>query len=159
VFQPPWDETGVLLPRRLPLVETADVLVTLSSIVAYSSGMSFTTEIRLQDVDVCRGLNRALAGLPDDQGNDTFHLVVTTDGSALTSLPSSAGPYREPYLGRSAGHGSEHQWEQGWWLTPIPRAGSLEIAVRWPAMGLEPVPVVVDGDELRAAAASSRSWP
>jgi hypothetical protein len=158
-FQPPWAEAGTLIPRRLELAATEDMLVTLSHLVAYSSGLSFVTEIRLRDTEDAQRLHRPLAGVVDDYSDDTFHLVVTADGASTTSLPREGAWRGGLSLFRTSGYGSEHQWEQQWWLAPIPATGAVELVVRWPAFGLEGLPIVIDGDEVRAAATASAAWP
>jgi hypothetical protein len=49
------------------------------------------------------------------------------------------------------GSGGMRTVEQGWWLTPVPPAGSLRFVVRCPTVGIEETVVEVDATPLQRA--------
>ncbi|MDO9354538.1 MAG: hypothetical protein Q7T55_12635 [Solirubrobacteraceae bacterium] len=55
---------------------------------------------------------------------------------------------------------SKWEWPTGLQAWPIPAEGDLKLYFRWLSQGLEEREVMLDGDELRTAAAACRGiWP
>jgi hypothetical protein len=155
-FQPPWDEQGELLPLREVVVETSDVLVIVSNVVVYSTGVSFDTDIRKSDGTLGRKVLGALAGPPHSTEADAFHVTVHIDGRVTASTRDGHGSSNQgSYFSRTGGQGGDHHWEQGWWLSPIPQGTTLRLDIEW---GEAAGAVVISGETLAAAAHQSRKW-
>jgi hypothetical protein len=51
------------------------------------------------------------------------------------------------------GHGSQFHWEH--WVFPLPPSGPVEVFAEWATAGLSETSLLIDGDELRDAAANA----
>ncbi len=76
-----------------------------------------------------------------------------TGSRSLADLPKDdEGIPTEPVIlgGGMNGGGGRYRFEQ--WVFPLPTPGPLEVFAEWSYAGLEEISIVVDGDEVRAAA-------
>ncbi len=74
-------------------------------------------------------------------------------GPSPFDLPKDAQGFpTEPIVRMTGGGGGSHGYHFGMWVYPLPPEGPLEIYVSLPALDASDKRVVVDGEEIRAAA-------
>lgn len=61
------------------------------------------------------------------------------------------GPIVYPCLWSRYPDGSNHVAEVGFWCWPLPPAEQFEVMIEWPAIGLDPASIVVDGSAFLSA--------
>lgn len=171
--QPPWlgppaNELGVPVPQRVVLARTDDVALALLDVAAFSTGLEFKLEVRLREHDELLDpfgmrmphLRRGGTDLPDEVLRFGFELA---DGRRVTNVgrfPGFDAAPDGPVLIQRGGGGGGRSWSFGYWLWPVPPAGTLAVVVEWPSQKIELTRVELDADPLRAAAAQSEQlWP
>ena len=183
---PPWSgppalEAGVLLAVERTVARSANAVVRVPVIRAFSSGCMLDVEV------VCRqgtlseddwwdllmsahgdffGSRRAR--LPDKLLRLGVRYAAgakaTTIGQHYRRTPASEDP-TGPLLSWSPGSGGMHGRELGFsgfglWLWPLPPAENFEFAVEWPFGGIELTITELDGAAIVAAASRSADyWP
>jgi hypothetical protein len=165
------------VPLRLVLARTERAAVAITGCVAYPLGAVFDVSLRIRpgslSIDERRALMHGgpfhLHG-PRDGGELPPELlrfgVLFPDGRKGTSLDDRRAffkvdsPPDGPILTPRGGGGSEHGWNMGFWLWPLPPPGLLTFVVAWPALGIPETRVETDGAPIVAAAASAEPlWP
>jgi hypothetical protein len=171
--QPPWlgppeNELGVPVPLRMQLARTDDVAVGLLDVTAFSTGLTFRMEVRLREHDELIDpfamrmphLRRGATELPDEVLRFGFELA---DGQRVTNIghfPGFEDQPPGPILIQRGGGGGGRSWSFGYWLWPLPPAGTLTVVLEWPSQQIALTRVELDAEPLRAAAAESEKlWP
>jgi hypothetical protein len=163
---PPWSETGESLPWREVIAETPDYLVMLTGFIAYSTGLAFAVDSRVTHKSVmldvlCFGPDIFRAMRREASGGDPFEHALKIDAGSSATRPGEA-PSQSTAAAMTvafrSGEGDAHSWKEWWWMSPLPTADTLDLALTWRAGELGSVAVRFDAHELRAAAARSRLW-
>jgi hypothetical protein len=171
-FGPPQDELGVCLPVSRVLGRSDRAVIALKSITVHSTGML------LELVAVARGLRQAEAnGLfhqqhladPEEGLPDGFIRVGLEygDGTRVSNLdrrhlwqsdqePDGPVLYQASGGGGQTGRGGVSM-SPAYWLWPLPPAGSLDLAVEWPALGIKLSRTQFEGDAIAGTAQRARS--
>lgn len=156
---PPRDEVGVLALSSFVLARTAEVVVAVRGITAYSDGLHLSVVVLFADETRTEDLAYSLQEYSRSPGRFRFGLAFS-DGRQGTS-----GSRDSPDVERLTDGvqlmllGSVHsglQWTGDYWLHPVPPAGPLVVGCRWPDRGIPETLVQIDPAPLIAAAASSR---
>jgi hypothetical protein len=160
--EPPWTETGEIVPWRFVLTRRDDILVQLTSFVAYSVGLEFAVDARTNVPDLFSDLIIPTPGIlaekdPEHQSLFASDFVVeaVTSSACVSSARESSDA--SGLLTATTGIGDRHRWKQGWWLTPLPEGDLLNLAIRWEKAGIDEV-VQLDAVQVRAAAHRSQGW-
>jgi hypothetical protein len=183
---PPWSgppavETGALLAVERTVARSANVVVRLPTIRAFSSGCMLDVEVVSRQgslsedewwdlhTSVYGGYHRLRGGaaLP----HRLLRLGVRyADGGKATTIGQHRRrapdePPTGPLLGWTPGGSGMHGRELGFssfglWLWPLPPAESFEFAVEWPLGGIGLTITELDGAAIVAAASRSAPyWP
>lgn len=166
---PPENELGVAVPVRELLARTDDLAIALLGVVAYSNGLQLQVELRRrtepEDVDVMHLHMRRRHARGGELAPEVLRFgVQLADGRKATNLDARPWGADEeptgPLLMERGGGGGGRSWSFGYWLWPLPPAGTLTIAVEWPALGVALTTRDLDTRPLLdAAARSERLWP
>jgi hypothetical protein len=178
--QPPDAEIGVVLALHQVVARSANVVIVLPTVRAFSTGCMFNVEVTARqgdldpetwwDLRTAPLLSFPVQGRGDRLSNRLLRLGVRyPDGSKATTLerpPLTAknGPPPGPVLSytpqSSGGRAGASVHAFGLWLWPVPPAEPIEFAVEWPIAGIGLSTVEVDGVAIRTAASGSpRYWP
>lgn len=153
---PPKDELGALLPVQRLLVQTDYLAISLSELIAYSTGFSFALELLLREP-----LTIGRTVLPNHGGakvSEALKVAIEFEGAgratSLDRFRAWTGPDPDPpfmqVMGYQYGSG-QYRIRLGWWVWPIPN-GDIRIDVEWPGEGIALISFDLDMDALRAAA-------
>ncbi|MFD9946863.1 hypothetical protein ACFWYW_00380 [Nonomuraea sp. NPDC059023] len=180
---PPAQERGAVLVSDLVLARTQNVAMIVQTIQAFSTGclinVDVITRLSADDSTLTRAIYqhmatgvKAGAPLPDDL---LRFGVRFADGSKATTVgqrvgkrypPSSAPPpgpqvsWLLPGMSMRSGPDDSGVIVAGLWLWPLPPAEPFELAVEWPAGGVELAFAEVDGAAITSAAGRSLPyWP
>jgi hypothetical protein len=187
---PPWSgpparETGAMLAVDQTVARSANVVVRLPTIRAFSPGCMLDVEVvsrqaGLSDDDWWQLHLLALGSFRRLRGGEALPAkllrlgVRYADGRKATTIESRAPrrkqPSDQPPAGpllslRPAGSGTRggaevHSSRFGLWLWPLPPAEAFEFAVEWPFGGIEFTIAGLDGAAIVAAASrSAYYWP
>lgn len=156
---PPPDEVGVLALSSFLLARTAEVVVAVRGITAYSDGLHLTVVALFADEARTEDLAYSLQEYSRSPGRFRFG-VAYADGRQGTSgsrdspdVERLGGAVALTLLGSAF---SGLQWVGDYWLHPVPPAGPMVVGCRWPDRGIPESLVQIDPGPLIAAAASSR---
>ena len=156
---PPGDEIGMLAVSSFLLARTAEVVVAVRGITAYSDGLHLAVVVIFADHARSEDLAYSLQEFSRSPGR--FRVgVAFSDGRTATSgqrdAPDieTAGRAQLKMLG-SGQH--ELMWNGEYWLWPLPPPGPLVVGCRWPDRGIPETLVQIDPEPLLSAAVRSRS--
>jgi hypothetical protein len=180
---PPPEETGAVLAVERTVARSANVVVRLPTIRAFSSGCMIDVEVVSRQGSLSEDdwwdlhssvyghfhRSRPGAALPAK----LLRLGVRyTDGTKATTIAQHprwaqdpGDPPAGPLLGWAPGSSGMHGRELGFsglglWLWPLPPAEPFEFAVEWPFGGIDLTVAELDGAAIVAAAGrSGRYWP
>ena len=156
---PPGDEVGMLALSSFVLARTAEVVVAVRGITAYSDGLHIAVVVLFADHVRSEDLAYSLQEYSRSPGRFRFGLAFS-DGRTATSGQRDApdveknGTVQLKMLG--AGQ-HELMWNGEYWLWPLPPPGPLVVGCRWPDRGIPETLVQIDPEPLLSAAALSRS--
>lgn len=164
--QPPWigpaeNVLGAGVGLEVVLARTEDVGIGVSGFVAEPNGVSFLLDFRRR-FGAFPGTEWGRPWPPEHPhaiGQDDFRFgVALPDGRKVTTLhlwqdpdPSEAMPPR--LIPRGGSGGGHYSCQQGYWLWPLPPAGTLAFVCQWPAVGIGLTRVEIDSAPILAAAA------
>lgn len=146
------------------LARTGDTAVWLSNALAYPQGLAFTVGTLLRpgtEGDEPPLWHRRSPGAALRVG------VAAADGrQALAEeehLPSAEAALQDPsalHLSPHGGGGGGLDFQQVFWLWPLPPAGSLRVYCEWRDRGISETSVEIDaGEAVAAAARAVELWP
>lgn len=167
---------GGFSPVDLTLARTADVVVFVRGILAYENGFEFEVEMRCRNWEVSESMGDAFHGYPpfrrrpgDVAGEippERFRFGIQyPDGSKATNLDSGfGGGYGDepepPVLWERGGSGGGTQWQQRYWVWPLPPAEPFAFVCEWPAAEIPLTHVEVDGAQIvDASRRAEELWP
>lgn len=156
---PPGDEIGMLAVSGFVLARTAEVVVAVRGITAYSDGLHvavvalFADHARSEDVayslqEFSRSPGRFRVGFAFSDRR------TATSGQRDAPDVEQAGTAQLKLL-RSGQQ--DLLWTGEYWLWPLPPPGPLVVGCRWPDRGIPETLVEIDPTPLLSAAARSRS--
>lgn len=161
-FGPPPRCFGGYVPARLILVHTPSALLVVDRLLAFPSGLEFTTvaarrpgPLDMADPFFWDPLHRDTPVAPPDC---VRFAIVFPDGQIASNLLDrhrGEEPPSGPVVGSFSGQGHRGHWERRWWLWPLPPAGPVRFVVEWPSEGVPETSAVVEADQLHAAAADA----
>ncbi|MEV5891416.1 hypothetical protein [Nonomuraea fuscirosea] len=186
-YAPPADQAGTMTLTGLELARTPDVVVTLPSITAYRAGCLLNVEVAMRrhtlSADDYQALQMSVfpvmvpgvtSGRPLPDTLLRFG-VRFADGTKATTVGQRFErlniPQEEPpgtrlswLLGgmsmRSGGEEAGIVTPVGLWLWPLPPREHFELALEWPAGGIELGFTSLDGSAIGSAAErSAPHWP
>ena len=173
---PPEEELGVAVPRGVVLGRSERGVVALSHTLVYSTGVMF------EFVALARGLTRSASRLlfHEQHAFDTDELpdgllrlgVELADGGRVSNIGGLAqrrlmNPETEPevpvFLPRGGGGGNAGNdrvsMKPGYWLWPLPPAGTLKLSCEWPIVDIPLTTVEIDASEMtNAASQAAQLW-
>jgi hypothetical protein len=172
--RPPWsgapeNELGVAAPTRIVLVQTDQLAIAVTDVVADSTGFAARLAIRVKPGSPGLDPRALMMGIrmgPGGPGADDEALrfgVEFSDGRRATNLERRPRPDAEtPAIVLSSAGGSGgggHSFESRYWVYPLPPPGTLTFAIEWPARGIETTRVETDaGPIVEAGSRSEQLW-
>lgn len=138
----------------------------LTGFVAYTTGLAFAVDARVTHESVmldvlCFGPDMLRWMKLEASGGDPFEHDLKIEAGSTAAHPGDAPSRGAPTamtVKLRRGEGDAHAWMEWWWLSPLPTADTLDLALTWREGELGSVEVRFDAHELRAAAARSRLW-
>lgn len=173
-MSPPENEFPAGVGITVLLASTDDVAVGLTQVEAFSTGFRFNLAARVRQLPsgLIRGelFMHVSSHVPDLQIPLENRLLVGieySDGRRASTLgdtgafsPGAEMDSDQLVMVPQGGGGAELAVDQGFWVAPLPPPGPVTVVVTWSGFGIEESRTVLDGDSLRAAAASSQTlWP
>ncbi|MGD0559355.1 MAG: hypothetical protein ABSA93_30820 [Streptosporangiaceae bacterium] len=187
---PPWSgppaaETGAVVPVDLVVARSANVVVRVPTIRAFSIGCMIDVEVASRQGDLPENdwwdlqtgghaytlPFQGIGGLPDkllrlgvrfaDETKATTLDETTPRRRSSAADDPPAGPSLSWHPSSSGSRGREGHFSRfGLWLWPLPPAEPFELAVEWPFGGIDLTFTEFDGAAVVAAAGrSARLWP
>lgn len=156
---PPQDEVGVLALSSFLIARTAEAVVAVRGVTAYSDGLHLTVVVLFADEQKSEDLAYSMNEHSRSPGRFRFGCVYA-DGRSATSgtrdapvveNPSGDGPALVLLRCESSGL----QWNGEYWLHPLPPKGPLVLGCRWPDRGIPETLVEIDPVPLLKAAETS----
>ncbi len=152
------DVIPATVPLEVVLARTDDVLVWLGGVVAYDEGFAF-------DVRTVTRRRRDAPRDPFDMHGfrrDPQALrfgVQFADGRKAADEMFARGP-GGLVLTSMGGGGGGANWQQGYWVHPLPPPGPLTFVCAWPAFGIDEARTEVDAElVLEASRRAFVVWP
>ena len=161
-FGPPPRGFGGYVKARLVLVNTPSALLVVDRLLAFPSGLEFTTLAAQRQgptdaADPFRWDSRHRE-TPDPPPDVVRLAIVFSDGQIASNLLDrhwGEEPPRGPVVGSFSGQGHRGHWERRWWLWPLPPTGPVKFVIEWPSEGVPETSAVVEAEQLHAAAAEA----
>jgi hypothetical protein len=157
---PPSDEVGVLALSSFVLVRTAEVVVAVRGITAYSDGLHLAVVVLFSDEARAEDLDYSLQEYSRSPGRFRFGIAFA-DGRSATSGQRNAPDVQrdadQPQLTLLTATSQQLMWSGDYWLWPLPPPGPLVVGCRWGDRGIPETLVQLDPAPLHAAAATSKS--
>ena len=157
---PPQDEVGVLALSSFLLARTAEVVVAVRGITAYSDGLHLTVLALFADEQRSEDVDYTMNDFSRGPGRFRFGIVFADGGRATSGTRDAPAVESEgggPSLVLLRSTTSALMWHGDYWLHPLPPEGPLVLGCRWPDRGIPETLVELDPAPLLAAAASSAS--
>jgi hypothetical protein len=152
---PPENVVGATVPFDLVLVNTGQIAVTVGSMTAYPTGVSFELRILRRTPTPEDALWRM-----HHPGPGGLRLgIELPDGSRVVSDRGPHAPGKGPTLTPGGGSGGPLRQEQSYWLWPLPPAGPLRFACAWPDEGIDEAVAEIDAPIREAAERAVELWP
>jgi hypothetical protein len=163
-MSPPDNEIGEVVPISFVLARTAELVVAVRSVTAFSRGFTFGLAIRRQVAPKEHDpFGRMHRGHPPDA---LRFGVQFADGSKGTTYghpgrpPGSDDKPAGPILTQRGGSGGDRTYDMEMWVWPLPPPGPLAFVVEWPAEAIPLTRHEVDAqDILEASARVEQLWP
>jgi hypothetical protein len=156
---PPGDEIGMLAVSSFVLARTAEVVVAVRGITAYSDGLHVAVVIVFADHARSEDLAYSLQEFSRSPGRFRVGFAFS-DGRTATSGQRDAPDVEQTGIAQLKLLGSgqhELMWNGEYWLWPLPPSGPLVVGCRWPDRAIPETLVQIDPAPLLSAAALSRS--
>lgn len=149
---------GMPVGERAVLIHRPDLVIAVTSMVAFPNGVAFQLLIQGTDPGIDETLFGPRRSRERTLSDEVLRFgVATADGTAASYsawyAAEGADPPAAPYLRGGGGGGGAGRWEHGYWLWPLPPEGDFEFVCEWPALDVPETHVAVDPAPIRAAAA------
>lgn len=138
------------------LTTTARAVVELLRIDVHRGGCEFTIKA-VVDVSGMSAREEKRARRAVDGYSDPMRVVLRLRDGGVTEFSDDTGslPRRGPAITpcRSSNYpdGSSQIAEEGFWAWPLPPAEPFELILEWPAVGIAPASITIDGAMIAAA--------
>ena len=149
---PPSNVLPAAVPLRLVLARTPDLAIAITNARAFPTGFEVTLSLRLREAPGPPGLDPTghqfmghlgygehTAG-PAELPPALFRFGVQfADGGKATTVGNPFLPDEDvqgPVLLPRGGGGGEREWDQGYWVWPLPPPGPVAFVCEWPAHGI-----------------------
>lgn len=156
---PPQDEVGVLALSSFLIARTAEVVVAVRGITAYSDGLHLGVVVLFADEQKSEEVEYSMNDFSRSPGRFRFGTVFSDGRSATTGTRDAPvvedGDPETPVLVLLRAETRGLQWNGEYWLNPLPPAGPLVVGCRWPDRGIPETLVEIDPSPLLAAARTS----
>lgn len=153
---PPQDEVGVLALSSFLLARTAEAVVAVRGVTAYSDGLHLSVVVLFADEQKAEDLAYSMNDYSRSPGRFRFGCVFA-DGRSATSGTRDAPTVETgaPALVLLRSTSTGLIWDAEYWLHPLPPPGPLVVGCRWPDRGIAETLVEIDPSPLLTAAATS----
>jgi hypothetical protein len=161
---PPRGWLGGWVPWHVELLRTDDLYIAVMGAVAYPTGVTITIGARAR-----RRWSKSAVGNRSERperpgpfgGLGGKFGVGFADGQKVALLETITAPdSTQPGLVVRSGGGSAEEWALDLWLWPLPPPGPLTLAMSWIERGISERTVLLDANELLAAAGKAEMlWP
>jgi hypothetical protein len=170
-YGPPRHVLGAAVPLRLMLVRTDELVIAIIEATAYPNGFEFKLVVRSKQrpsdpyespFDLGHPAMWRHHGRMTETGElppELFRFGIEfADGSKATTLgghPFGEDAEREPkgpVLIERGGGGGNGNWDQSYWVWPLPPAGPLAFVCEWPAKGISLTRHEIDAKVIRTTA-------
>lgn len=169
----PNNELGCALPVAVVLGRTADAAIAVTSVTAFTTGVSFNLAVRLRvlpDSIRAHGLfglvgGHHMPGIDMDPDRQLLLGVEYADGRTATNAGRPVWPLgtedeAEPILVPHGGGGGDLAVDQTYWLSPVPPDGPFTFVCSWQAFGIPETRHVVEHADLSQASSQAVVlWP
>jgi hypothetical protein len=172
---PPWARVPheiVAVPFAIAepvLHRSEEAAMVLADVHVYPTGITFTVLLVAHPTNRTdeAPMHESFHGGPSGLAGRVRVGLLQPDGRRQT-FPMREGPGRDEQppkavlIPAGGGGGSNDVASTGFWAWPIPPQGDVKLYFRWLSQGLEEREVILDGDALRAAAATAKAqeiWP
>ena len=156
---PPQDEVGLLALSSFQLIRTAEVVIAVRGITAYSDGLHLNVVVLFADEQKNEDLAYSMNDYSRSPGRFRFGCVFSDRRTATSGTrdapvvePRAAD---EPVLVLLRATQGPLSWNGDYWLHPLPPPGPLVVGCRWPDRGIGETLVEIDTAPLLSAARSS----
>ncbi len=146
---------------RAVLVQRADLVVVVTRVVAYPTGVSFQVETRAGSRQVAEQFDEEMHLTPRVMRRNLAERglwlgVILADGSSAATYGGAPGrivahgateektPPDGPLLSEHGGGGGGGSWEWRYWLWPLPPPGELTFVCEWPGLSIPETRLTVD---------------
>jgi hypothetical protein len=158
---PPRDGLPAVVPVEQTIARTKAIAVYLANLWVFTTGFEF-------DVFVVAGEEDGLDPLrkePDLEAMRSGSIppeklllgIEISDGSVATNLREAGTLTPDPpVMTMRGGLYSGDEWEEHYWVWPVPPPGPLTLVCEWPAAGIPLTRFELDSEAIRAAAAGSQ---
>ena len=144
---PPYDEIGVLALSSFQLARTAEVVVAVRGITAYSDGLHLAVVVLFADQARAEDLAYSLQEYSRSPGRFRFGIAFSDGRQATSGSRDSPDVERSHDAAQLKLRGSAHAgltWTGDYWLHPLPPEGPLVVGCRWPDRGIPETLVQID---------------
>jgi hypothetical protein len=164
---PPSGTLPGIVPLDQVLARTEKAAVCLTTVAAYASGFQIGVLAMLEDesaeVDVFGFFRRVrgTAGIPSDmlrfgiQFADGAKVTNADQRANLQSRPAGGEPLG-PVMMSGEGRSGGGNWEQAYWIWPLPPMGPLVFVCEWPEYGVQLTRWEMDAQAILDAAARAQ---
>jgi hypothetical protein len=144
------------VPVRLVLARTEEVTIAVVDLVAYSTGFALRLTLRLRpeaasDLDP----RQHLYGVGDERLR--FGVEFADGRRATNTDQQNWGSDEAPLISlvTHRGGGGTRDWENGYWVYPLPPPGPVTLALAWPVRGIAEQTQTIDAAPIVEAAGES----
>jgi hypothetical protein len=168
---PPSNVLSAAVPLRLVLARTPDIAIAITNAGAFPTGFEVTLSLRLREAPSGPGFDplghRFMGQLgygehtagPAELPPELFRFGVQfADGRKATTVGNPFPPGEDvqgPVLLPRGGGGGGRDWDQAYWVWPLPPPGPVAFVCEWPAHGVEETRHEIDSAVVLDAAASA----
>lgn len=161
---PPDDYLPGVAPLALIIGRSDRVVVMLTGMSAFPTGLAMTLSVRTRERTGHHGLLHELYEQPGENSQDQewkrnrfMFGFEFADGRSATTDDAHERPNRRalpehPTLRNTGGGGSGQSSDQDYWLWPLPPAGSMRIFCQWRKLDVERTVIDIDTAPFLAAA-------
>lgn len=169
-ISPPDNEIPTVVPVNTVLGRSADAVIALVGVEAFTTGWSFRLAIRTRmGAASVERISRVLSGHPDpDHGDPDERLLLGVefaDGRRASTLdlgmfPDPTGDPDAPIMSPCGGGGDHRSHNLDFWMAPLPPGGDLLLVCVCAPLQIPETRIALDGEAIaRAGAAATVLWP
>jgi hypothetical protein len=163
-FERPQNEMGAVVATKAILYRDQGTAVTLTGLVAFSTGLDMQLNIFRRVDDLLRLFDSPVGAQTRDEPATPKMLrfgIEYADGRRASNLDRFDETWEagEIHLFGGAGGGGGFSFRSSYWASPLPPPGKVAFVIEWPIVGLPETRTAIDAAPiLEAAARSERLW-